>query len=811
MLRNRLLPLSLFIYFIFYTSVFAGQKVTGNLEVTGNVTIDTLTSGGTQCAQLTSAGTISGTGSACGGSGSTPGGGQNAVQYNNSSTFTGNEALFSFNGSNIGIGTTNGNALLDISSTLSQDLFAVRDNGFGDATSFLIDRNGNVGVGTLAPQALFEINSLGTQDSFNIRDNGIQVLIVQDGGNVGIGTNTPGKVLDLSGSERIIGTNGLFFGSDNKVDIEASATTTPDLLIKTNSAETARFTNAGNIGIGTFNPTALVHAFGNGSSSTTIKAQNINAGGNAINGAINDLGKTVELISTGSTFAIPDVQALGASSNILTFFNNGGTIVSSMVGNNVGIGSLTPNAQLNVVSTTASVIERSTLNSALGQHKMMNDNLDILSILSQGTSNNTAWVGAESGAGTQGVIADNDLFITAGQAHNASNANFIRFGVNTVDMMHIEGTGNVSIGSTNAVNHKLWVTGDVLATSGYIAQTGTGYSMSTGTNTTIRDPSSAPNDWSFINSNTETMRLTTGNNVGIGSASPGTKLDVAGTTRQTGFILTGNGAASGFILQASGSAGIGTWVPSPSGGGGSGTINSGTTNRAARYTGATTLDSSVKIFDDATNVGIGTIAPRTAVELGVRAVNIVGSNVGVGTINPQNTLAVNGTVSIGSNYATVAGIANSLQVEGNIGIGSTAPGTALDVNGVTRISNSGDSYFGGNVGIGTTIPMNTVSVQGSLAVGTVAYTGTAAGTNNAIFSGNVGIGSTNPGQNLDVFGQFRVIGGSGTVGSVKTGANTACTTTCGGSKCLLGEDTSVIGTVVACTDATADVCVCLGP
>ena len=45
--------------------------------------------------------------------------------------------------------------------------------------------------------------------------------------------------------------------------------------------------------------------------------------------------------------------------------------------------------------------------------------------------------------------------------------------------------------------------------------------------------------------------------------------------------------------------------------------------------------------------------------------------------------------------------------------------------------------------------------------------------------------------------------------SVQSAANQACNTTCT-SACVFGEDTAVVGTVVACTDATADVCVCAG-
>lgn len=45
--------------------------------------------------------------------------------------------------------------------------------------------------------------------------------------------------------------------------------------------------------------------------------------------------------------------------------------------------------------------------------------------------------------------------------------------------------------------------------------------------------------------------------------------------------------------------------------------------------------------------------------------------------------------------------------------------------------------------------------------------------------------------------------------SVQSAANQACNTTCVNA-CVFGEDTSVIGTFVSCTDTTADICLCAG-
>ncbi len=200
-------------------------------------------------------------------------------------------------------------------------------------------------------------------------------------------------------------------------------------------------------------------------------------------------------------------------------------------------------------------------------------------------------------------------------------------------------------------------------------------------------------------------------NVGIGSLHPGSVLDVVGTTRMIGFNLP-TGASSGYVLTSN-TVGIGTWAPASSGG--SGTINSGTTNRSARYTGATTLDSSTLIFDDATNVGIGTIAPRTSVEIGVQAMNINGSNVGVGTTSPPNKLYVAGTTETQGFKLPLNPSSGYVLTSNTVGVGTWMPaagGSASAAGGTNAVQyNSGSSTFAGtenrfsfnasNVGVGT--------------------------------------------------------------------------------------------------------------
>lgn len=75
-------------------------------------------------------------------------------------------------------------------------------------------------------------------------------------------------------------------------------------------------------------------------------------------------------------------------------------------------------------------------------------------------------------------------------------------------------------------------------------------------------------------------------NVGIGTTSPGQKLDVSGTVQMTGFKLT-TAPSAGFVLTSDGS-GVGTWVAAASGIGGS-----GTTGKIPKFTGSAAIGDSL--------------------------------------------------------------------------------------------------------------------------------------------------------------------------------------------------------------------------
>ena len=286
----------------------------------------------------------------------------------------------------------------------------------------------------------------------------------------------------------------------------------------------------------------------------------------------------------------------------------------------------------------------------------------------------------------------------------------------------------------------------------------------------------------------------------------------------------------------------------------------GTTNYVSKFTGTTTLGNS-QIFDNGTNVGIGTASPATILDVN-GTISVAGYPVISNSGNYNRIHRPSGTVGIYLGNATDAGnyYDNSthyfrssgggttyavISAAGNVGIGTTSPATRLDVLGTSNadvtlqlkanasndynskiffsdnVSNRGvilysnwQNYFSfftnsservridssGNVGIGTTSPAHKLSVVGNGSgiahigdAGTgggnyvgASFNGTLSTSNYNILSsptdpdlninrpagnsirfreanaeqmrilsgGNVGIGTTSPAHKLDVVGNI---------------------------------------------------------
>jgi hypothetical protein len=186
---------------------------------------------------------------------------------------------------------------------------------------------------------------------------------------------------------------------------------------------------------------------------------------------------------------------------------------------------------------------------------------------------------------------------------------------------------------------------------------------------------------------------------------------------------------------------------------------SGTTNYVSKFTGSTTLGNS-QIFDNGTNVGIGTASPTGQFEVFTNAYkrflidypSIYKTSLNFGTAGTLSydagpaTLSLFATDIYGS-IALGAGGSERMRIidSGNVGIGTSSPDYPLEIentnqtsivyqrtgvaakkwgfisdNGATYWSNITDNILpltlqnGGNVGIGTTSPTQELEVNGTI-------------------------------------------------------------------------------------------------
>jgi hypothetical protein len=174
----------------------------------------------------------------------------------------------------------------------------------------------------------------------------------------------------------------------------------------------------------------------------------------------------------------------------------------------------------------------------------------------------------------------------------------------------------------------------------------------------------------------------------------------------------------------------------------------GTTNYLPKFTGATSLGNS-QIFDNGTNVGIGTTSPSGLLHLTGNSsspISHIIENNGF-VVNDSGTrlqFRFNG-VETGFLYNFFDGGFFSTRLSSNGYLALQAGGGER-----LRITSGGQVNIGGNY----TSTTNTLQVTGNAAIG---YTN-AAPSNGLIVAGNVGIGTSSPSAKLDVNGTAKISG-----------------------------------------------------
>ncbi|MBI4086285.1 MAG: tail fiber domain-containing protein [Candidatus Liptonbacteria bacterium] len=628
---------------------------------------------------------------------------------------------------NVGIGTAGPNAKLSIGNNVATGFL---DN-YSEYQIMLYDAGtaaGSYGIGIKSGTMVF--NAGAAAYSFD-RSGNATTMTLDGSGNVGIGTTNPSNLLHVSGSNQ--GIRLTETGASKSWLLQNSGS---DLLLtEVGSGNRVVFQAGGNVGIGMTAPSTKLEVAGNVSSTALCLGGTCNTtwpsggGGGSIS--------TSSAITAGYfPYWANTTGGLNGTSNI---FQSGG---------NVGIGTAAPAGKLDVSSGGAGI--------SAGD-------------LVVDTANKTVYVGRQSGN-----IGDSSLFITRN-----------RFGtkllvVDTNNQISYFESGNVGIATTTpsfplTVQGNAYVSGTLTAgsISGSYAGTVSAANVTAGVfgAGNFAFPSSLGIATSTQVGLPQSLSIYGGGffsgNVGIGTAAPGQKLEVAGNVSSTGLCLGGTCNT--------------TW---PASGGGvtsvfarTGAVIATTGDYAvAQVTGAAPLASPTFTGIPAAPTAAGgtnttQLATTAFVTTAVSGATITAGNVSSGSFG-SNTGGGNYTFPASVNFAG-SGIWNS---SGNVGIGTAAPGAKLEVVGNTLLNanklgftNTGGIMFNGlsdwNWQLRTTSGWNYVWTGASSGERSWIFADKTNSTNDdtwterfkvrmsdgqTYMAGNVGIGTAAPGAKLDI-------------------------------------------------------------
>jgi len=245
------------------------------------------------------------------------------------------------------------------------------------------------------------------------------------------------------------------------------------------------------------------------------------------------------------------------------------------------------------------------------------------------------------------------------------------------EVMAVKGSGNVGIGTTSPA-YKLTVDDPGFAGNDFMVQirnrggVGTAGGLWVDTRWDV-----AENYILRLTTNSltkEVLAVKGSGNVGIGTVSPGAKLEIGGQVK-----ITGGSPGAGKVLTSD-AAGLASWA-TPTGG----ISGSGAATRVAFWDGATSLNSNGNLFWDNTNsrLGIGTATPGSALEVAGQ-VKITGGAPGAGKVLTSNAAGLatwetpsGGGWSLTGNVGTTAGT-NFLGTTDNVAL-------ELKVNGARAL------------------------------------------------------------------------------------------------------------------------------
>jgi hypothetical protein len=492
--------------------------------------------------------------------------------------------------------------------------------------------------------------------------------------------------------------------------------------------ERLRITSAGLVGIGTSSPSNLLHVSGTSGTSTLFER----TGSNGVYIALKDNSGFFSFI--GSTNGVFSIQTPGSSySDKLVVTSTG----------NVGIGTTSPGAPLEVIGTAGTISARATTGVSSQTLQIYNNGTDsYIDSTAYGAGSGGGIVFRRNGSGEMGrwdtsgrlLIGTSSAsltnkFLLQGDTSSASNGGYMR--LQTTNSI-IAGTSLGSIGFGDSANN-----GALIEAKGDVSWSpftkGSRLEFST-----TADGASSP---------TERMRITSAGNVGIGTTSPSSLLELSGVSNPQ-ITLDGT-TTSGyrgliFAYDGTGFGQIGQNVQS-----GELIIRSGESGQSGYFINFSVNGSDAARIDSSGRLLVGTSTsravqdftgngPESLIQIEATNSNAIMSIISAGTADAGRA----GTLSLGRHRnATVGGTPTIVQSGDLLGAICFAGGDGTDM--LTKgaaIACQVDGTPGANDMPGRLV-FSTTSDGASSPTERLRITS----------AGNVGIGTTSPERSLEIY------------------------------------------------------------
>lgn len=564
--------------------------------------------------------------------------GGNGIQGRTGAGFTTNHHLiFNPNGGYVGIGNNNPTAALDITGKTKTDSLQItagaaaghvlQSDSAGNATwvshSIFPDKNwiangqdqyaafsGNVGVGNTNPTAKFHVTGKTKTDSLQMAVDAADGYVLQS---------------DANGNAKWVNANTLAV-SYNETDPKIAAVNNNAVQHwnGTKLVDGAIRDDSTNVGIGTAPVAANRLTIAGKTQTDSLRTIRLQITNGANNGYVLQSDATGNATWVNST-ALPNGNWTTAGSNQF----------SAVIGN-VGIGTNSPSAKLDVAGTakvtnfqmptgaTTGYVMRS---DAVGNASWVNTNtLTVNETDPQVASTTGGRVPKWSGTSlVDGIMQDDGLGIGINTAPTPATALTVNGKTSTSSLQITTGAASGYILRSNrTTGNAVWADP---ATIGF-PETDPQVAAATA-NAVPRWNGTALVDGQLVDN---------GTNIGIGTATPGSKLDVVGTIRTTALQLT-TGATNGYVLQGN-AAGVATWVnpaslaiteTDPK-------VGTLTNNLIPRWNGTSLTNT--QVFDNGTATGIATTTPLSVLDVnGAMGLKVRGTLTSSST-NPDHTAGI---------------------------------------------------------------------------------------------------------------------------------------------------------------------------